>query len=50
VFDYCSKIKKNCAFAAKQGELTYCGLHTGTIAQNRVDYIPLCPKNKMKRR
>ena len=50
MFDYCSKIKRCCPFACKQKELTYCGLHTGSMAQNRIDYMKHCPKDKLKKR
>ena len=51
MFDYCSLIQKNCSFAAKRGELTYCGLHKGyTLAENRVDYIKVCPKDRLKKK
>ena len=50
MFDYCILIKKNCAFAAKEGKLTYCGLHTGNKAQNRIDYMNTCQKDKIKKR
>jgi hypothetical protein len=39
MFDYCSLIKANCSFAAKQKEITYCGLATGTQVETRVDYL-----------
>ena len=29
MFDYCSLVQKKCPFAAKRGDLTYCGLHKG---------------------
>ncbi len=50
MFDYCSLIKANCSFAAKQKELTYCGLATGTQVETRVDYLKNCPKDKLKKK
>jgi|TARA_R110002167_G_scaffold358569_1_gene574687 hypothetical protein len=50
MFDYCSLVQKECPFAAKRGDLTYCGLHIGTMAENRVDYIRACPKDKLKKK
>jgi len=50
MFDYCSLIKANCSFAAKQKELTYCGLATGTKVETRVDYLKNCPKDKLKKK
>jgi hypothetical protein len=51
MFDYCSFIQKKCSFAAKRGDLTYCGLHKGyTLESNRVDYIRVCPKDKFKKK
>tara|TARA_R100001443_G_scaffold12138_1_gene21642 strand:+ start:1001 stop:1207 length:207 start_codon:yes stop_codon:yes gene_type:complete len=50
MFDYCSLIKANCSFAAKQKEITYCGLATGTKVETRVDYLKSCPKDKLKKR
>jgi len=47
MFDYCSFVQRKCPFAAKRGDLTYCGLHTGSLAANRVDYIDHCPKEKL---
>ena len=50
MFDYCSLIKANCSFAAKQKEITYCGLATGTQVETRVDYLKNCPKDKLKKK
>jgi len=50
MFDHCSLINKRCPFAAKEGESTYCGLHTGLKIQNSLEYIKSCPKDKKKRR
>ena len=50
MFDYCSLIKAHCSFAAKQKELTYCGLATGTKVETRVDYLRYCPKETLKKR
>ena len=51
MFDYCSLVQKKCPFAAKRGDLTYCGLHKGyTLAENRVDYLGKCPKEKLKKK
>ena len=51
MFDYCSLVQQKCSFAAKRGNLTYCGLHkAATLAENRVDYIKICPKEKLKKK
>ena len=50
MFDYCSLIKANCSFAAKQKEITYCGLATGNKVETRVDYLKNCPKDKLKKK
>ena len=50
MFDYCSLIKADCSFAAKEKELTYCGLATGKKVETRVDYLRYCPKDKLKKR
>lgn len=50
MFDYCSLIKANCSFAAKQKKITYCGLATGTQVETRVDYLKNCPKDKLKKK
>tara|TARA_R110002020_G_scaffold2863_2_gene13266 strand:- start:243 stop:404 length:162 start_codon:yes stop_codon:yes gene_type:complete len=51
MFDYCSLVQQKCSFAAKRGNLTYCGLHkAATLAENRVDYIKVCPKEKLKKK
>lgn len=50
MFDYCSLVQKRCSYASKVKDITYCGLHTGNKEQNRVDYIKVCPKEKLKKR
>tara|TARA_R100000231_G_scaffold105233_3_gene77982 strand:+ start:209 stop:367 length:159 start_codon:yes stop_codon:yes gene_type:complete len=50
MFDYCSLIKAHCSFAAKEKELTYCGLATGNKVETRVDYLKSCPKEKLKKK
>lgn len=50
MFDYCSLVQKKCSYASKVKDITYCGLHTGNKEQNRVDYIKVCPKEKIKKR
>jgi hypothetical protein len=50
MFDYCSLIKRRCAFAGKEKDIIYCGLHTGLQIQNRIEYITSCPKKNFKKR